>query len=231
MSKITEQVGSEAQRLGIEMIDVKIRSADLPEANSQAIYQRMQTERQRQATEIRAAGRAGGTAHPCRGRPPGDGHRRRGQRRVGAAARRGRGQGQRDLRQGLQQGSGVLRLLPVDAGLPGRPEVLRHAAAAVAEFRVLPVFRQFVRGRVSPAGQQAAPSRASRRRPASRGRRRGAVLGPGIRCRSAAGGRAGLFAATRDRRASNDGASHDRPVAGRHAFVSKGDRIPVAFRP
>ena len=38
------------------MVDVKIRSADLPEANSQAIYQRMQTERQRQATEIRAQG-------------------------------------------------------------------------------------------------------------------------------------------------------------------------------
>ncbi len=56
MSKITEQVGGQAVGLGIEMIDVKVRSADLPEANSQAIYQRMQTERQRQATEIRAQG-------------------------------------------------------------------------------------------------------------------------------------------------------------------------------
>ena len=56
MTRITEQVGREAEGLGIEMIDVKIRSADLPEANSQAIYQRMQTERQRQATEIRAQG-------------------------------------------------------------------------------------------------------------------------------------------------------------------------------
>jgi membrane protease subunit HflC len=56
MSRITEQVGREAKGLGIEMIDVKIRRADLPEANSQAIYQRMQTERQRQAAEIRAQG-------------------------------------------------------------------------------------------------------------------------------------------------------------------------------
>ncbi len=56
MAKITEQVGREATSLGIEMVDVKIRRADLPEANSQAIYQRMQTERQRQATEIRAQG-------------------------------------------------------------------------------------------------------------------------------------------------------------------------------
>ena len=56
MQKITEQVDREAQGLGVKVLDVKIRSADLPAANSQAIYQRMQTERQRQATEIRAQG-------------------------------------------------------------------------------------------------------------------------------------------------------------------------------
>ena len=56
MTRITEQVDREAERLGIDVVDVKIRRADLPEANSQAIYQRMQTERQRQATEIRAQG-------------------------------------------------------------------------------------------------------------------------------------------------------------------------------
>jgi len=56
MGRITEQVNREARNLGIEVVDVRIRRADLPEANSQAIYQRMQTERQRQATEIRAQG-------------------------------------------------------------------------------------------------------------------------------------------------------------------------------
>ena len=56
MGRITEQVDREARSLGIEVIDVRIRRADLPEANSQAIYQRMQTERQRQATELRAQG-------------------------------------------------------------------------------------------------------------------------------------------------------------------------------
>jgi membrane protease subunit HflC len=56
MSRITEQVDREAESLGIDFVDVKIRRADLPEANSQAIYQRMQTERQREATEIRAQG-------------------------------------------------------------------------------------------------------------------------------------------------------------------------------
>jgi len=56
MARINERVNREGQSLGIEIVDVRIRRADLPEANSQAIYQRMQTERQREATEIRAQG-------------------------------------------------------------------------------------------------------------------------------------------------------------------------------
>jgi membrane protease subunit HflC len=56
MARITEQVDREARQIGVELVDVKIRRADLPAENSQAIYQRMQTERQREATEIRAQG-------------------------------------------------------------------------------------------------------------------------------------------------------------------------------
>ena len=56
MTLIKQQVDQEAREFGIQIVDVKIRSADLPPENSQAIYQRMQTERQRQATEIRAEG-------------------------------------------------------------------------------------------------------------------------------------------------------------------------------
>jgi membrane protease subunit HflC len=56
MQDITRQVNGEAQGLGITVADVRIKRADLPEANSQAIYRRMQTERQRQASEIRAQG-------------------------------------------------------------------------------------------------------------------------------------------------------------------------------
>ena len=51
-----EQLDREAQELGIEVVDVRIRRADLPEQNSQAVYQRMQTERQREAAEYRAQG-------------------------------------------------------------------------------------------------------------------------------------------------------------------------------
>ena len=56
MAKVREQLEHEAQAFGIEVIDVRIRRADLPEQNSQAVYQRMQTERQREAAEFRAQG-------------------------------------------------------------------------------------------------------------------------------------------------------------------------------
>jgi membrane protease subunit HflC len=56
MERITTRVDREARSLGVEVVDVKIQRADLPEANSQAIYERMQTERQQEATQIRALG-------------------------------------------------------------------------------------------------------------------------------------------------------------------------------
>ena len=56
MSQITDQVNREGRRLGVDVVDVRIRRADLPPENSQAVYQRMQTERQREATDIRAQG-------------------------------------------------------------------------------------------------------------------------------------------------------------------------------
>ena len=49
-------VNAEAQNFGIQIIDVRIKRADLPQANSEAIYKRMQTEREREAKEFRAKG-------------------------------------------------------------------------------------------------------------------------------------------------------------------------------
>jgi len=54
--KMREQLDHEAAAFGIAVVDVRIRRADLPEQNSQAVYQRMQTERQREAAEFRAQG-------------------------------------------------------------------------------------------------------------------------------------------------------------------------------
>jgi modulator of FtsH protease HflC len=56
MGKIRDQLDKEADGYGIQVVDVRIRRADLPDANSQAVYQRMQTERQREAAEFRALG-------------------------------------------------------------------------------------------------------------------------------------------------------------------------------
>jgi modulator of FtsH protease HflC len=54
--KIREQVNSEAAALGVSIVDIRIRRADLPEQNSLAVFRRMQTERQREAAELRAQG-------------------------------------------------------------------------------------------------------------------------------------------------------------------------------
>ena len=45
-----------SSRLGIEVIDVRIRRADLPEANQAAVYRRMETSRQQEAAQVRAIG-------------------------------------------------------------------------------------------------------------------------------------------------------------------------------
>ena len=56
MAIIQNDVNTEAKTLGIEIVDVRIKRADLPPANSDAIYKRMQTEREREAKEFRAKG-------------------------------------------------------------------------------------------------------------------------------------------------------------------------------
>ena len=56
MKRVTARVNEQSISLGITIVDVRIKRADLPEANSQAIYRRMQTERQQEAAEFRAKG-------------------------------------------------------------------------------------------------------------------------------------------------------------------------------
>ena len=56
MALIQDGVNTEAAKFGIQIVDVRIKRADLPPANSDAIYRRMQTEREREAKEFRAKG-------------------------------------------------------------------------------------------------------------------------------------------------------------------------------
>jgi modulator of FtsH protease HflC len=56
MKRIAKTVNEEARDFGIEVVDVRIKRADLPEQNSKSVYDRMRAERQREAAEFRAEG-------------------------------------------------------------------------------------------------------------------------------------------------------------------------------
>ncbi len=56
MQAIAESVNVKATEYGIEIVDVRLRRVDLPQSNSEAIYRRMQSEREREAREARAEG-------------------------------------------------------------------------------------------------------------------------------------------------------------------------------
>ena len=136
------QVSSEMQGFGIAIEDVRLRRADLPEENTQAILNRMKSERERVASSCarkaqrrpRASAPTPSATAPCcwprRGAPP-------------TAARRGRGRGDQDLRRRLRAGSRFLRHLPDAAGLsrgvrqrpvpPGADAERRLPAAAAGD--------------------------------------------------------------------------------------------------
>src|SRR6202035_2045386 len=56
MGQIRDEVTAQGKSFGIDVVDVRIRRADLPEENSQAIYARMVSERQQQASQYRGEG-------------------------------------------------------------------------------------------------------------------------------------------------------------------------------
>ena len=56
MRQIRDEVAEQAKPFGIDVVDVRLRHADLPEENSQAIYARMQSEREQQARQYRGEG-------------------------------------------------------------------------------------------------------------------------------------------------------------------------------
>lgn len=56
MEDITKRVNAKTKDLGVEVVDVRIKRADLPQANSQSVYNRMKTDREREAGQLRAEG-------------------------------------------------------------------------------------------------------------------------------------------------------------------------------
>lgn len=58
MSRIAREVNEQGQQFGVEVVDVRIKRADLPEKNLQSVYERMKAARRQEAEEFRAQGRA-----------------------------------------------------------------------------------------------------------------------------------------------------------------------------
>ncbi|GLQ06417.1 protease modulator HflC [Sneathiella chinensis] len=56
MDQIKNQVNAETATRGITVVDVRIVRADLPESNSEKVFERMRTQREQEAKEIRATG-------------------------------------------------------------------------------------------------------------------------------------------------------------------------------
>ncbi len=56
MKRIAQQVNEEGKEFGLEVVDVRIKRADLPEQNQKNVFDRMRAERQREAAEFRAEG-------------------------------------------------------------------------------------------------------------------------------------------------------------------------------
>ena len=167
MARVREQLDREAAAFGITVVDVRIRRADLPEQNSQAVYQRMQTERQREAAEFRANGSQRKQEIQARADRDVTVLVADAQAQGRDDPRRGRGRAQPHLRRGLRQGPGLLRLLPLDAGL-------RDRAGAQDTRMVLRPDSDFFRYFADPSGKLRDDSR-NRLSPPSR-LRRGAVV-------------------------------------------------------
>ena len=174
MGQMRDQLDRDAQPFGIHIVDVRIRRVDLPEQNSQAVYQRMQTERQREAAEFRAQGSQ--KAQEIRARADRDVTvlLADANSQVGDGPRRGRRHPQPDLRRRLRPGSGFLQLLSFDAGLREKHAAFRYAFRAAAGFGFLPLFRRSERqGRCRTRGDgSVGPGRTERSRrnsPASAG--------------------------------------------------------------
>ncbi len=120
MKQIAGQVNKQAANYGIEVVDVRIKRADLPQENLANVYERMKADRVREATELRAQGEAEKNRIRADADRAGDGHQGRGDARSPTrSAATARPSATASL-PSLRQGSGFLPLLSLDAGLRRR---------------------------------------------------------------------------------------------------------------
>ncbi len=152
MDVIQSQMDNEAKSLGVEIIDVRIKRADVPEQNREAIYASMRAARQKEAAEIRAKGEEQSRRIKATADRQVVVTKAEASRRLRDHARRGRCRAQPHLCRSVQPRPGLLQFLSLDAGLRAELEVRRHAHGAVARFRLLPLLLQPERGAAQGRG-------------------------------------------------------------------------------
>ncbi len=169
MAQIRDEVSAQGKSFGINVIDVRIRRADLPEENSQAIFARMKSEREQQAAQYRGEGAE--AAQTVRA----NAERERTVLLADAQrqAQKVRGDGDAESIKvyagAFGQDKEFFAFLPLDAGLSRRAERAHHLLCADAGLRLLPISsrsRKRVGRRQRAAGGDGgfAMSRASRPR-------------------------------------------------------------------
>ena len=141
MSTIAQRVKLEGKAFGINVLDVRLRRVDLPEENSQAIFRRMQTQREQEARRIRAEGDKESRRIRAEARQDRADHRRRSGPQLRDSPWRRRWRGSEYLQQGLRPGPGILRFLGLYAGAAPRAEWRDDQLCGATGRRLFPLFR------------------------------------------------------------------------------------------
>ena len=118
MNRVRDKVDQDLKRIGVEIVDVRLKRVDLPQDVSESVYRRMEAERKRIANELRSTGAAEAEKIRADADRQREVHARRGLPRRAAHQRRGRRQVGGDLRRGVQPEPRVLLVLPQHGGLP-----------------------------------------------------------------------------------------------------------------
>ena len=140
MADIRDQMIVGAKRFGLDVIDVRIKRADLPAENSEAVFRRMQTERQQRAASYRAQGSQQSQQIKAEADRKVTVITATAQQQSEQIPRRGRRRAQPHLRRGLWRRPGFLRLLPLHASLSEQLRQRADASAHQSEVGLLPVF-------------------------------------------------------------------------------------------
>ena len=114
------QVNQQVVSRGINIVDLRLRQVMLPPKNTEAVFNRMISDRQRDAQDIRSLGTQLSLRYPRRRRSRRGAHPRRRQSEIRGDTRHGRRGKEQDLRRCVRARSGLLRLLSLDASLRGR---------------------------------------------------------------------------------------------------------------